>query len=413
MNTFVLKRQIFLFISAFYLLYVTLPLVGQLLPVSVQYISILTTITFVLLYPKAFNNKQTFWLFLYFGVLVVYLILGKQLTISSIPTEKGNVFTFLMESAFILPSFAICCVNNYLRDEKLIKNLFYTAIMGLAISFVYLIPMTILNSNILRMAMRTEYYEIDAVLGAPRYSLMHAYVIIAPTLLFACIVNKGRKKTISIIFFVMLTYMIFRTYISTTILLYLGMIGIVYLKSSGNTSKFVFRSIIMCFLLVFIMIGGAKILFDFSYDFFKGSYAQSKMDELGLLISGSEVGDNSLSSRENLYAISLRSFLDNPLIGHPKIGGHSNMLDRLGGMGLLCFIPYLMFVVSVWKSVDKQLFLYPRSRFYYRLGVLAVIILLSVKGLFSYEGWAFYAVILPVSALYLSQKERVIQNTNL
>ena len=99
------------------------------------------------------------------------------------------------------------------------------------------------------------------------------------------------------------------------------------------------------------------------------------------------------------------SFERNPIIGYPEIGNHSNILDRLGGMGLLCFVPYILFIISIWRSFIHRLKGAPQSTFYYNLGCIIVIILLYEKGLFSYEGWSFFAVILPISAIYLAQQE--------
>ena len=87
------------------------------------------------------------------------------------------------------------------------------------------------------------------------------------------------------------------------------------------------------------------------------------------------------------------------------MSGHSNILDRLGGLGLVGFIPYIMLLITIWKQNAKRLRHSSKSRFVLNTGYVTVFILLYEKGLFSYEGWAFYAVILPVAALYLSTRE--------
>lgn len=401
-----ISRWIFIFASVFYILYVTLPLVGQVLPLSIQYVSIVVIVVIVLFNLKVFNNRATIWLLIYLAVLTIYVLLGKSLTISSMSDEKGNLFKLFMEMAFILPSFAIMNVVNYYNDKRINKILFITAIIGLGISFLYLIPLTITNSNILRMAMKAEMYDMDSVLGAPRYSLMHAYIIIAAPALLACLLFNGKMKAYFIAFFAMLVYMILRSYIATTILLLLGVIAVAYLRGSGNRSDAVVRSItVAVILLVFVAAGGLQELYDTTSGFFEGSYAESKFEQLGMALSGDVSDENSLSERQNLHYISLRSFLANPIFGEPVIGGHSNFLDRLGGMGVVCFVPYLMLLISIWKIFRRKLRGSPRTTFYYNIGCIVVFILLYEKGIFSYEGWTFYAVILPVFALYLSKKE--------
>ena len=401
-----LSKKIFAAVAAFYLLYVTLPIFGQLLPLSIQYVSVFVTVAIILTCPKAFFNKPTLWLVVYFGVLSVYLLFGKTLTISSISDEKGNMFKMLMEMAFILPAFSIMCVVYYFKDKKLIRFLFYTVIAGLTTSFLYLIPLTIADPNILRSAMHAEDLDIY-VPGAPRYSLMHAYVIIAAPALYACMVQKGKSKYYFIAFFAMLTYMILRSYIATTIILFLGVLGAAFVKGTGAHSHTVMRvMLVAAVFIVFVGLGGLSSLYDSTYSFFEGSYAQGKMDQLGAVMSGRDVNDNSLSERQFLHTISWRCFLTNPITGYPKIGGHSNFLDRLGGMGLLCFIPYLMLLISIFQLFRNELINTPYTRYYYMIGVVIVFVLLYEKGLFSYEGWTFYSAVLPIASIYLSDYER-------
>ena len=124
-------KNIFTFVAAFYILYVTMPLVGQSLALPPQYVPMIVTLLVVLISPKAFFNKQTVWLGFYLGVLVAYLLLEKPLTISGISEKKSNLFKLMMEMAFILPSFSIMCVYYRFQDKRLTQLLFYTAIVGL------------------------------------------------------------------------------------------------------------------------------------------------------------------------------------------------------------------------------------------------------------------------------------------
>lgn len=399
------SKKIFILVSVFYILYVTLPLVGQVLPLSIQNVSIAVVALVVLTSPKAFKNKPTAWLLIYLGVLYTYVLLGRTLTISSISDEKSNMFKLFMEMAFILPSFSIMSVCVYFNDVRITKTLFYSAIMGLGASFLYLIPMTIINSNILRMAMHAEAYGITTVLGAPRYSLMHAYVIAAPPALLACLLHKKKMKTFFLIFFLMLAYMILRCYITTTIILLLGVIVAYFIRGSRIKKAYMVRLLVAIVLLLLLVASGGLTWFHNSISgFFEGSYAESKFEQLGMALSGTVSEENSLSDRISLHAISISSFFENPLLGYPQTGGHSNFLDRLGGMGLVCFIPYLMLLITIWQLFLCKLRNSSQIRFYYNVGCVIVFILLYEKGLFSFEGWTFYTVILPISSLYLSQK---------
>ena len=401
-----ISKDVFLYFSVFYILYVTLPLIRAVLPISTQFVSIIVTISVLLTNPKAFNSRSTIWLLLYLTILLLYALAGKALTISSISDDKGNFYKLFMEMAFILPSFAIMRVSSYLNDKRVNKVLYYSSVLGLFVSFLYLIPLTFMDTNILRLSMHAEEYGMDPVFGAPRYSLMHAYIVFTPMAILAFLLHKGKMRLFYIIFSGALAYMIIRSYIATTIILLLGVIVAAFLRGSGKRESQGLRFVVFCIvLLLFISLVGIKDLYDSISGYFEGSYAEIKVEQLGRALEGNDSGENELTKRQALHRISWMSFERNPIIGYPEIGNHSNILDRLGGMGLLCFVPYILFIISIWRSFIHRLKGAPQSTFYYNLGCIIVIILLYEKGLFSYEGWSFFAVILPISAIYLAQQE--------
>ena len=284
MNNIIFKK-IFTCISVFYILWVTFPLMGQGLHMPIQVACIIVSAVVILTCPKALMNKASIWLALYLAILCIYAYSGKNLTIGI--GDKSNPVKILMEMAFILPAFSIISVCNYYNDKKIIKLLFYTSVIGLGASFLYLIPLTITNSNILRISMHAEELGIDPVMGAPRYTLMHAYVFFAAPALYACLVSKGKMKAFFIVFFTMLVYMILRSYITTTIILLLGILAAFYLRGSGSKAQLVERGIVMSVVLVILVAsGGLNILYNSMSGFFEGSYAESKFLQLGDALSG-------------------------------------------------------------------------------------------------------------------------------
>lgn len=395
------SKILFTAASVFYIVYVTLPIFSQLLSrfhVSIQLASIAVLVATLVACPKAFNSKSTLWLGAYIAVLALYVLIGKSLTISSISDEKGNVFKFLMEMAFILPSFALMSGWLYFKDQMITAILGLTVIASFGVSFLYLIPMTLIDHNILRIAMDSEEAGLEGIIGAPRYSLMHAYVILVAPLMYGLRFLKGRDRWIVAILAVMLVYMILHTYIATTIVILVVTVFAGFILEPKNEPKMLSKTAISVVVVALLLVTGViGELLAYSGSFFEDSYAEGKyQDLLQFVTTGQASSGNAVQSRQSLHSLSWESFFRNPIVGTSKVGGHSNLLDRLGGMGLICFIPYVMLLFSVAKRFYGILSRKSGARPFYLMSAAAVFLLLYSKGLFSYEGWAFFALILPV-----------------
>ena len=89
------------------------------------------------------------------------------------------------------------------------------------------------------------------------------------------------------------------------------------------------------------------------------------------------------------------AFSENFLIGGTSpVGGHSQIIDRLGGMGNIPFIPFVMIIVSFIRMTLRIIRDKEQLIFYY-LGLFSVFMLLYQKGLFGQEGWLFLTILMP------------------
>ena len=91
------------------------------------------------LYPKAFSNNMMTWFWIYAGVLGIYVIIGKPLTIG-IGSVADNKKIFI-EFAYILPAIGIFSIFDYLKDFELAKKYFIWSNIILYASFVVAVPL--------------------------------------------------------------------------------------------------------------------------------------------------------------------------------------------------------------------------------------------------------------------------------
>ena len=109
--------------------------------------------------------------------------------------------------------------------------------------------------------------------------------------------------------------------------------------------------------------------------------------------TGNAEGD--LGGRFNKYDISISCFLESPLIGSDKApGGHSAVIDRLASLGLVGWIPYILFVFAMIKKQRRLLSMQVAS--YYFVGVASALLILFSKDMSNWDTWFFAFCLLPV-----------------
>lgn len=327
-------------------------------------------------------------------VLFIYVMCKKPLTIgigSVADTKK-----FIIEAAFILPALSIGLVLYYLKDEKLYRIISRWSISLLYLSFVYILPILLANTNILRMPEDKINQDMVGSLSLlPSYSLMHAYVFGLPPICYAfkCIHSKWRWGILAMIF--LHVYVIVQTYVTTSLAVVIPFLLIVFLYNERYKSfTFLLYAFLLAILYVLYQADFFISLIDFLFPYFQGTPVESKLVDIKASMMVGELQGGTIDVRQNLHDISWNSFFQNPLWGTSIVGRHSSLIDRLGGMGLFAFIPFVMIIISFFQQVVK-LINDKLAKYFLFSGIIVIGIFLFMKGLFGFEGWLFLLVFLP------------------
>ncbi|MBQ0063360.1 MAG: hypothetical protein KBS94_04940 [Prevotella sp.] len=419
------KDKLFLILACFYAVYLTSPLVADLTHIPIHVVSIITALFCIAMYPnQLFATKAIRWFFIYFVVLGFYVLIGKKLAlgIGTVSDPKQLV----IESAFILPSLYIISILQYLGDVKYLKTIALTAIISLIVSFVYVLPTLYVSTDLLR----DNFFDSSIYhgrIGLPSYTLMHTYVLLMPAMLFTKHLFTRWKKVLWWCVILLFSYIIIRCYITTCIImLFLSFIAMA--SYHQNPQKRWARFI--CIGLLLIIVSSTSIMggiFHFSENFFQGTAVETKVYDFENLFYKGDASGGSISGRQGLHTKSINSFFQNPIFGvssekgqyysdasqalydaDVKVGGHSSIMDRLGGMGLFGGLPFIMIIFSVF-DIWKKWVLDEKTRFYYIITFLLTLLLLYQKSAFGQEGWFFWGVISPCIILscnsYIKQKQ--------
>lgn len=393
------KKRIFLYTALFYILYLVFPLFADTIHIPVWLPSMVVVAVIIALYPKAFANKTFYWFLVYAAVLMLYTAIGKPLTvgIGSVADSRK----IIIELAFILPTISIFCVVLFLKDIDLIKKLLLWFLIFLFASFIVAYPL-MLSYNTLRQA----YFEQGisyTIPGLPSYSLMHSYVFVVPILCYAFKVVKKQYKWLVGVANILSFLVILRTDVGTCIFLALFVIVAALFYKSNRSAGYWLIMLGVVFILVILYVNNffADVI-KWVLPFVEGTSLENKLIDF----QNAMVQDQSskyLVGRQELHHISWNSFLNNPLIGTPVVGGHSALLDRFGGMGIIGGLPFLMIILSFVSQMKKK-YQSDTALTFFWIGILVGFVFLYEKGLWGAECWLFYMVLMPIGILVIEQQ---------
>ena len=391
-----LKKKVFLIVSLLYILYMVVPVVQSLAGVELWMVNLATFILLFALYPAAFVNRVALWFGIYALILAIYVLLGKPLTIGiGAVADTKKIF---IEYGFFLPTFSIFSILLYLKELRLFRTVGIGGSVLVVISFLYLVPVLLADGNAMREAISMQQEYGMSIPGVPGYTLMHAYIIALPAVLYSTKQTKGVWTFVLWLVLLLLLFVILHTYITTSLLIAVMIIVVAVLYDPRSIVK----SIIVC--LITLMFGYVLHLsgffiqvFDAMLDFFADTAVEPKIEGFKYIYLYGDVENSSghLTGRMDYHDMSWLAFSENFLVGGTSpVGGHSSVLDRLGGMGLLATVPFLMIFITQARMI-LQILITAEEKLYYVLGLFAAATLLYQKGLFGQEGWLITMILMP------------------
>lgn len=395
------RENWFLITTLLYVLYTIFPLFADLISIPVWLPSIFAISVMMILYPAAFKNKFFYWFCAYAAVLALYVLIGKPLTIG-IGTVHDSKKIFI-EYAYLLPTVGVLSILYYLKDKSLNRKLVFWAIILLYISFVFEVPLMRQYGSI-REALRESDQEIN-ILGLPSYSLMHAYTLMIPAACYAIRVSRERNKIIALFALLVLAFVVYNTFVTTSLLLMVA--AMVYLFAYKESSTATRAGVVVLLMFIFFVIyetGGLVSFIRWIMPAFEGTAVEPKLlDMEQSMISGHFEG-GTITGRQSLHQQSWDAFWHNPIVGTSgAVGGHSALIDRLGGMGLLAFVPFLMMILSAIKMLSS-LFSTKQARTFFMAGIIMGFAFMYTKGLWGSEAWLLYFVLMPYSISVFENK---------
>ena len=387
------KEKSFVFITLFYIAYMIFPYVSAMLPVA--WVSVFVSAALYFLYRGCYRQIYFKWFLIYIAILFLYSLFGHRFHVNGVGHSMNLFNKLLIETAWILPNLMICSIITKLDNPKIFKQLAFGSMGVLLLSLLLILPVVFTQSGILRENIRQTESGAPGILGFPSYTLMSCYSFFIPV---ACYGYKHSKRGLKWGFFgvlILFVYYVFKSEITTSLLATIFVLLFMIVYKEGGNDKNIISFAFFSLLIWFLNETGVILSFlNFLVDAYEGTVAQVKIIEFRDMLLGEGEGGN-VQIREELRERSFNSFALNPFIGSYDVGGHSSLMDRLGSMGLLGFIPFVMMIITnvkMWfcKMPDKG------TKSFYIAGIVVMAMFLYVKGLFSGQGMLFLFFILPV-----------------
>jgi hypothetical protein len=362
---------------------------------------------------KFYLQSYIMWLFIYALVVVINCLFGDY---------YFDRITNVIEEIFVL-TIPAALTYYIIKSDKLLlgKSLMY--------AFMFLIIYSAITTYLVVMiypdAVRLSVYYLNIGdtetlnrlygMGMVTYRFPHALPAFIPALVYMLkksgkisLMDKKKKRFMRVMALTTLFFLLLVIYLSNAtmatllaIMILLASFFVVGKNNEVNVPVTIVLSLVFLPLIfstelltnIINYVGsllGQETLYTERFEEIK-NYSQS----------GSASGD--FGSRIDKYDISFTRFLENPIIGTDKsTGGHSAIFDRLACLGLVGWIPYILYIILIIKRQGKMLS--QKIVFFFYLGIVAAIFMLATKNMSNWDTWFVATCMLPVS-MWVIEKE--------
>lgn len=339
-----------------YLAYVILPTISAILPQLFRYAVLLVIFGLYAVGAIIFNRKsgvKTAGLFCIVTVFIVLMYIGKW-------QNSGTDFITYIINAYMfwLPLMFVPAVSQLSSETKRKIYLFTVFLFAITVlttiigSIVYTDSSRIMASGVAGEsgAQVLQYSKMN--IGG--YGFVYGLVVFLPFLFYGarCLENKW----IYIVLIIASIIAVVLTQYSIALVAIVALIAAVIVFTRKNTALSVAIAAVVILLFFLFKDLIADLLETITVLFYENGL-NFLSDRLGLLVEllSTNVLTGHALVRQGLYQMSLDAFLVNPLAGnlfeYHTLGGHSELLDILGAIGLFGFVFFALSMRSHVKNI--------------------------------------------------------------
>ena len=396
MNGIKTRHNYFAFLYLAAVVWMSFPMARVMLS-KIQFFGYIVAVFAMVLVTRSYFKEKDFLVVGWYGLAVLLrFFMGSQ----AFPT----LFSALYETFILLiPAILFYYFRKIDTNAPFVYSIIiiYTTIIIFDSVMTYRIDQE--YQGVLRNLQAIRYDDIRETLvarGMAPYSLPHALPTLMPALILI-IKNRTNKLLPRIAFLAFLIASLVIIWISQATGPYLMTIFAVTLSLivSSTSVRENMRKVMLVsfFVLPFVLfpsfsgalLDGAKSFIPDDNDVYE------KIIEMEKTVEGEE-GNGDIAYRGKLLEKTIQSIIENPIFGSPTktYGNHNALIDRWAKLGLVGFIPLLIFLYLTIKGTYK--IMPERGKIYYIIGIMTALFMLLSKNQISWDQWFMLFYLLPV-----------------
>lgn len=414
-NTTSNKSDIFAYLIPFVVLLYTFSLIWGWFPLShTIYVLFLGVLVCIVECNRYVKSKA------FVALVILEIVLGLKMFMNAPLHASTNGYIYEMLSICITAMMGYFLLRS--KDEMLVKGMVYMIMIIIIVNAIgSSVVETILPGSI--RACVTEFHTTGShelamkfyKFGMASYELTHAIPTIIPILVFG--IKTVHNYRLKLLFISVLAACLILCFLGgSTTVLSLGVLGLIISMltrpQKGKGKLIIFALFSFVFLLIMNNDALVLSLLERIDDLIgnEGPF-HSKILDIEDSVMYDETSEG-VRGRQVLYTMSIDAIISNPFFGTNSdiIGHHSTLLDHWACLGLVGFIPYVVFIYKHIK--ESSHLLSENSRYFYIEGAVLAILMLSVKSIDGWESWLFLFVVLPLFARYIDSISHVDSNNS-
>ena len=281
-------------------------------------------------------------------------------TIIIIVTDE---YELTYRTIFMVPIFLFSYANTQIKDVLYRRVFLLFSIVSVLVTTLQTLLTLVQYPDAARTLASTSYAKYGSAkyrqMGAGGFEFIYSLVTLFPVSIVAMLRTHGKYKMLAISGTLCIACTILSSGYMTAILL-LILSCILFLCSRNKKTLYLTLMILPVIIGVFILCRDffAEQLIAVSETCTSTAVKRHLIEIADIIAQNANVED---LDRVGLYEKSISAFIAHPLIGSyivdgsSAISGHSTLLDLLGGAGLLCFIPYVCFLITWYKNILHML----------------------------------------------------------
>lgn len=362
----------------------------------IPFIGYIVAMVALVLVSNRYLMRNEFWLAFIYGFVVFLNFRVGNVAFPSFFSVLYEIFRLLVPAAIFF----------YYRNNR--NKLFVNVVL---LSYIFIISFEALATyrleqefpGLMRNLSASRYDEERVFfmqMGLAPYSLPHAL----PTLLPAVILvlkdqnNRLIYRILSIVFLVASFIIIYLSQATGAYLMAVFSLVLAMIVDSRGVQNNIRKLVIVFSLVVpFAIIPSftnavldiAEMVVSTESDVYE------KIEEVRASNSGIDA-DGDIAYRGELLGKTIDTIIQHPLLGSrtKTYGNHNGLIDRWAKLGLVGFLPLLLFLTITIKNTYK--IIPDKGKTYYVVGVISAIIMLSFKNQVSWDQWFLLFYLLPV-----------------